>query len=89
MFACFKNTPYLCIRFRLERGACDERKSSLKGLHKTDTTSSTRSECLFGTWVKRSEPSFLFNDITGFDLDLNNYPTSVLGRINSLRPLLG
>ena len=89
MFACFKNTPYLCIRFRLERGACDERKSSLKGLHKTDTNSSTRSECLFGTWVKRSEPSFLFNDITGFDLDLNNYPTSVLGRINSLRPLLG
>ena len=91
MFACFKNTLYLCIRFRLERGACDERKSSLKDLHKTDTNSSTRSECCFFciTWVKEEANRHFDNDFTGFDLDLNNYPTIVLGRISSLRPLLG
>ena len=65
------------------------RKSSLKDLHRQIRIVVQEASAFSGTWVKRSEPSFLFNDITGFDLDLNNYPTSVLGRMNSLRPLGG
>ena len=82
MFACFKNTPYLCIRFRLERGACDERKSSLKDLHKTDTNSSTRSECCFFciTWVKEEANRQCF--FTGTVHGLQYYPTVVLSRIH-------
>ena len=60
IFCGYQKSAYLCTRFRgaMLREA-KKRKSTLKDLHKTDTNSSTRSECLSGTWVKEANRHFI------------------------------